>query len=198
MQGIREGRNYVSDGRSHLMGFAVNGTEMGRGDSELRLAAPGTVKITAQVAAMLDPKPGESLRHKRYDEKPYWDLERARIGGTRTVPVELIVNGVAVDRQVIEADGKIRPITFSRKLDRSSWVALRILFSSHTNPIFVTVQGKPIRASRDSIEWCLKAVDQCYRQKAPRIRLEDRGEMERMYESARRAYRARLAEVPAN
>ncbi|MCC6363454.1 MAG: CehA/McbA family metallohydrolase [Bryobacterales bacterium] len=198
VRGIREGRNYVSDGRSHLMGFAVNGVEMGKGDSELRLAAPGAVRITAQVAAMLDPKPDESFRHKRYDQKPYWDLERARIGDTRTVPVELIVNGVAVDRQVIEADGKIRPITFTHKLDRSSWVALRILFSSHTNPVFVTVQGKPIRASRDSIEWCLRAVDQCYQQKAPRVRLEERGEMERMYESARRAYRARLAEVPAN
>jgi hypothetical protein len=26
------------------------------------------------------------------DEKPYWDLERARIGDTRQVPVELVVN----------------------------------------------------------------------------------------------------------
>lgn len=198
VQGIREGRNYVSDGRSHLMGFAVNGAGMGQGGSELRLAAPGTVKITAQVAAMLDPKPDPSIRHKRYDEKPYWDLERARIGDTRTVPVELIVNGVAVGRQIIEADGRIRPVTFTHELSRSSWVALRILYSSHTNPVFVTVQGKPIRASRDSIEWCLRAVDQCYQQKAPRVRLEERGEMERMYESARKAYRARLAEVPAN
>ena len=27
------------------------------------------------------------------DQKPYWDIERARIGETRTVPVEVIVNG---------------------------------------------------------------------------------------------------------
>jgi hypothetical protein len=33
--------------------------------------------------------------------------------------------------------------------------------TDHTNPIFVVVGGQPIRASRKSAEWCLKAVDQC-------------------------------------
>ncbi|HUQ94086.1 MAG TPA: CehA/McbA family metallohydrolase [Bryobacteraceae bacterium] len=195
VQGIREGRNYVSDGKSHLMAFQVDNVEMGIGDSELRLASPGTVKVTAQVAALLDEKPNEAIRSKPYDQKPYWDLERARTGSTRTVPVELIVNGVAVARQSIEADGKQRPISFTHKMNQSSWVALRVLHSSHTNPIFVTVGGKGIRASRESIEWCLKAVDQCYQQKLPRIRLEERGEMERAYEAARAAYRQRLKEV---
>jgi hypothetical protein len=40
-------------------------------------------------------------------------------------------------------------------------VALRILPSSHANPVFVLVGGKPIRASRRSVEWCLKGVGQC-------------------------------------
>jgi hypothetical protein len=57
------------------------------------------------------------------------------------------------------------------------------------------VGGKPVRASRQSIEWCLKAVDVCWQQKAPRIRLEERGEAERTYETARQEYRKRLAEV---
>jgi len=75
---------------------------------------------------------------------------------------------------------------------------LRILPSSHTNPIFVLVNDKPIRASRKSAEWCLKAVDQCWSQKSPHIRLEERGEAERVYGAAREAYRQRLSETAAS
>ena len=193
-QGLREGRNYVSDGRSHLVDFKVNGAAMGEGASELKLAQAGTVKVTASVAALLDEKPDESIRNRRYDQKPYWELERARIGDSRRVPVELIVNGESVARKEIDADGTMREISFDVKIDISSWVALRILPSSHTNPVFVVVNGKPIRASRRSVEWCLKSVDQCYAMKMPRIRLQERGEAERAYEYARQAYRQRLAE----
>ena len=196
--GIREGRNYVSDGMSHLLEFRVNGTEMGAGASEVRLAAPGVAHVTANVAALLDETPDESIRKLPYDEKPYWNLERARIGNSRKVPLELVVNGEPVARQEIEADGVERPVTFDHKIDRSSWVALRILPSSHTNPIFVLVNDKPIRASRKSAEWCLKAVDQCWSQKSPHIRLEERGDAERAYAEAREAYRQRLNETVAS
>src|SRR5438045_2973789 len=137
VNGIREGRNYVSDGKSHLLDFKVNDVEMGDGASELKLAAGGKVHVTANVAALLEETPDESVRGKRYDEKPYWDLERARIGNSRTVPLELVVNGVAVARTEIAADGKTRPVSFDTNIDRSSWVALRILPPSHTNPNFV-------------------------------------------------------------
>ncbi len=194
-QGLRQGRNYVSDGKSHLIDFRVGNVEMGAGESELRLSAPGSVRITAQVGALLDVQPDEAVRSRRYDQKPYWDLERSRIAATRTVPLELIVNGQAVARQTFTADGKLRPVTFDYKVDRSSWIALRILPSSHTNPVFVLVDGKPVRASRKSIEWCLNAVDQCYRQKLPRVRVEERTEMQQYYEAARAAYRERLREA---
>ena len=194
--GIREGRNYVSDGMSHLIDFRVNGTEMGT--SEVALAAPAAVHVTANVAALLDETADESIRKLPYDEKPYWNLERARIGSSRRVPLELVVNGEAVARKEIDADGVERPVTFDYKIDRSSWVALRILPSSHTNPIFVLVDAKPIRASRKSAEWCLKAVDQCWSQKSPQIRLEERGEAERVYRAAREAYRQRLNETAAS
>ena len=195
VDGVREGRNYVSDGKSHLIDYRVNGVEVGTND--VKLAAPGAVRVTANVAALLGDAPDERLRTLPYDEKPYWDLERARIGNTRKVPLELVINGEAVARQEVEADGMQRPVTFDYKVDRSSWVALRILPSSHTNPIFVTVGDKPIRASRKSAEWCLKAVDQCWMQKSPHIRLEERGEAERTYEAAREAYRQRLQETTA-
>jgi hypothetical protein len=195
VDGVREGRNYVSDGKSHLIDFGVNGVEVGT--SEVKLASPGALHVTAKVAALLGETPDEEIRKLPYDEKPYWDLERARIGNTRKVPLELVVNGEPVARQEVEADGVQRPVTFDYKIDRSSWVVLRILPSSHTNPIFVTVGGKPIRASRKSAEWCLKAVDQCWTQKSPHIRLEERGEAERTYEAARAAYRERLTETAA-
>src|SRR5581483_465556 len=194
IEGIRQGRNYVSDGKSHLIDFKVNDQEMGDRRSELRLAGPQPVRITATVAALLEETPDENIRKLPYYEKPYWDLERARIAGSRKVPLELVVNGRAVARRDIEADGKPQPVSFDYRVERSSWIALRILPSSHTNPIFVLIGDKPIRASRMSAEWCLRAVDQCWKQKAPRIRLEERGEAERVYEAARQVYRERLAE----
>lgn len=197
VRGIREGRNYASDGRSHLIDFRVNAQAMGEGASEVKLAAAGTVKVSAKVAALLENAPDEALRSRPYDQKPYWELERSRIANSRKVPLELIVNGQAVSRREIEADGKLQDITFDVNLTQSSWIALRILPSSHTNPIFVSVGGKPIRASRKSIEWCLQAVDQCYRMKLPRIRLEERPDFERAYEAARQAYRTRLNEATA-
>ena len=90
--------------------------------------------------------------------------------------VELVVNGQVAVSQEVPADNRPHDLTFSVKIDRSSWVALRVLASSHTNPIFVIVGGKPIRASRRSAEWCLKAVDQCWSQKAPKISARERDE----------------------
>jgi len=195
-RGVREGRNYVTDGKSHLLDFKVNNAEMGSGASEARLGTPGQVRVTARVAALLNETPDENIRQRRYDRQPFWDLERARLGDSRKVPLELVVNGRAVARKEIVADGELRPVTFDVPVDRSSWVALRILPSSHTNPIFVLVGEKPIRASRQSVEWCLRAVDQCWQQKSPRIRPAERGEAERVYEAARQAYRQRLKETP--
>ena len=68
------------------------------------------------------------------------------------MPVEIVVNGAVVATQKLVADGKVRALTFDIPLDRSSWIAARILPSSHTNPVFALVGGKPIRASRQSAD----------------------------------------------
>ncbi len=192
---VRAGRNYVSDGKSHLMDFAVNGVQAGTGESEVRLDAPATVKVTVTAAANLDTNPVESIRQARYDEKPYWDLERARIGNSREVPVEIVVNGAVVATQKLVADGKVRALTFDIPLDRSSWIAARILPSSHTNPVFALVGGKPIRASRQSAQWCLNAVNQCWTQKASKIKAGELDAARLAYDRARDVYRQRLAET---
>ena len=192
---VRAGRNYVSDGKSHLMDFGVGGVQAGAGDSELRLDAPGTVQVTVMAAANLETTPVESIRQARYDVKPYWDLERARLGNTREVPVEIVVNGTVVATQPLLADGTIRKLTFDVALDRSSWIAARILPSSHTNPVFAVVGGKPIRASRQSVQWCLNAVNQCWTQKAANIRASEIEAARAAYDHAREVYRQRLAET---
>lgn len=191
---IRNGRTYVSDGRSHLMDFSVNGIEIGTKNSEVRLGAPGEITAQVQVAAYLDPVPNESVSHLKYDEKPYWDLERARIGTSRKVPVELVVNGKPAGRQEILADGTKHEVVFHTAINKSSWVAVRILPSSHTNPIFVLVGGKPIRASRRSAEWCLAAVHQCWTQKARNISPSQIGEAKKAYDHAADVYRQLIAE----
>ena len=192
VRGLRDGRNYASDGKSHLIDFRVNGVEMGT-NTDVKLAASGQVKLTARIAARLDETPNEELRQKRVDQKPYWDVERARVGNTRTVPVEVIVNGLVVARREIQADGELRDEAFDVNIERSAWVALRILPSSHTNPVWVTVAEQPIR-SRKSAEWALKAVEQCWTQKVDRVRLSEQGEMKRAYDHARVEYRRLLAE----
>ncbi|MFN0100514.1 MAG: CehA/McbA family metallohydrolase [Bryobacteraceae bacterium] len=194
IHGIRDGRNYVSDGKSHLIDFRVNNVEMGTGDSTIKLAAPGTVKVTAKVAALLNETPDEAIRQRRVDQKPYWELERARTGNSRKVPLELLVNGNAVATQEITADGTMRDISFNVAIDKSAWVALRILPSSHTNPIWVTVGGKPIRV-KESIEWCVAAVERCFNQKIGRIRLTEQGEMKVAYDEAKAVYQRLLGEA---
>ncbi len=193
---IRTGRAYVSDGKSHLMDFAVNGQEAGTRDSEIRLDAPGRVTVSVTAAARLETAPVDSVRRARYDEKPYWDLERARLGDTREVPVEIVVNGVVAATRRMPADGVVRTLTFDLPIERSSWIAARILPSSHTNPVFAMVGGKPIRGPRQSVQWCLDAVSQCWTQKAGRIRGSELAAARSAYEAARQVYRDRLAEMP--
>jgi hypothetical protein len=121
-------------------------------------------------------------------------VERARIGDTREVPVELVANGEAVARKNVLADGQPRDVAFDVTIDKSSWIAVRILPSAHTNPIFALVGGRPVRASRRSAEWCLAAVDQCWTQKAPRTSVADLGEARKAYDQAREVYRKLIQE----
>ncbi|HXW08005.1 MAG TPA: CehA/McbA family metallohydrolase [Vicinamibacterales bacterium] len=195
---VAAGRSYVADGRSHLFDFTVDGMEAGTGASEVRLDGPRRVKVTVRAAARLDEVPNEAVRRKPYDETPYWDLERARIGNSREVPVEIVVNGSAVATQNLVADGTLRTLTFDVPIERSSWLAVRIFPSSHTNPVFALVGDQPIRASRRSAEWCLNAVNQCWSQKAPRIRPGELADARAAYEHARQVYRQRMAEAVAD
>jgi hypothetical protein len=200
-EGIKRGHSYVSDGKSHLLDFSVNGLAAGEQKSEIRLAEPGTVEVKANVAALLEPKPTdetEAIRKRSLNAKPYWDLERARVEKSRRVPVEVVVNGQAVDRKEIEADGTEREVTFRVPIKYSSWVCLRIFPSSHTNPVFVVVGDKPIRASRKSAEWCAQGVDRCWEQKRKAIRPKELAAAEEAFKKAREIYKQLAGECVAD
>ena len=194
IEGIRDGRNYVSDGMSHLIDFKVNGVQLGVNGSEVRLHGGESARVELKAAAMLPEVPDPKFHNLRYDEKPYWHVERARIPGTREVPVELIVNGLPVATKNLPADGRVHDLEFNVPIKKSSWIAVRILASSHTNPIFALVGDKPVRASRRSAEWLLAAVNQCWTQKAPRTRASDIEQARKAYDHAREVYKQRIAE----
>jgi hypothetical protein len=225
LEALRNGRSYVSDGRSHLMDFRVNGVGVGEKSSEVTAARGGRAHVTVKAAAYLDPLPVASLRDRpeeqppdsaadsHYDrsspfvmtpqgaiaelpyyEEPFWHVERARIRNTREVPVELVMNGRPIARKNIVADGGIHEVEFDTPIERSSWLAVRILGSSHSNPIFAIVDGKPIRASRASAQWCLSAVNQCWTQKAPLISKAELSEARKAYDHALEVYRKLIDE----
>jgi hypothetical protein len=194
--GLRDGRSYVSDGMSHLLSFSVGGQQLGASGSsekisQLDLPSASMQQVRCAVAAMLPATrdaAGQAIAERRPDEKPYWHLERARIGDSRQVPVELIVNGQVVASQNIAANGEVHDLEFEVSFDRSAWVAVRILPSLHTNPIFVIVDGQEIRASRRSAQWCRDAVDVCWSQKRERIRGDEIGAAKAAYDQARSIY----------
>ncbi len=194
---MKAGRSYVSDGKAHLLDFTVNERSIGTEGSELKLSGPQSVKVTFKAAALLNEKPNDELRRRAIDEKPFWDIERARVAHSRRVPVEIIVNGKSVERKEIEANGKVNDLEFEIPIERSSWVAARVFASAHTNPIYVLVGDKPIRASRKSVEWCIKGVEQCWASKSTsknRLREEERPACKAAYDHASEVYKKLLVE----
>ncbi len=172
---LRDGRSYISDGTSHLMEFAAsdatnakNKVAVGERGSELHLPRPGKVKFTLIAAT------------RQLD--------------TNAVPLEVVVNGYPVASKMIKSTGREQAVTFEVPIAHSSWVAVRTFPSAHSNPIFVIVDGKPIRASRRSVEWCLRGVDQCWSQKE-RFYLGAEHEPARLaYDHARHTYQQILQE----
>ena len=201
VEGVRDGRSYCSDGLTHLFDFEIDGLgvgESGAGDRSSYLAATKaqSLKIKCKAVGLLQEKPTpDDILERGLNQSPYWHIERARIPGTRTVPVELVVNGNPVERRIIEADGRVQELEFEYSPERSSWIAIRVFPAAHTNPIFVEVDGQPIRASKRSARWCLKSVDQCWKSKSPLIHEDERDAARSAYAHATNAYQAILDEA---
>ncbi len=187
---IQKGHSYVSEGNSHIIDFTVNGLEAGTNDSRLLLKEGQIVKVKAKVLANLpaqQDEAGKAIAESSVSEQPYWSIERARIPGTQKVRVELIINGEPVDTKEITADAQWNAIGFDYKVTHSCWAALRIFPSSHTNPVFIIADGKPI-LERKSAQWSRDAVDQCWKMKQGNIRPGERQAASEAYDEARKFY----------
>jgi hypothetical protein len=180
---LKAGRSYMTDGSVHLLKFAVNGTEVGTGNSEIKVSREADLNISASIAAYLPVKIGDTSDMDRF----YYNPEKSRIGKSRNMKVELVVNGIVEDSSFLRADGKINNIRFKHKINKSSWVALRVPWSAHSNPIFVLVDDKPI-CERRSAEWCMKAVEQCWKMKEPNIRDSEKSAAKAAYDAALKIY----------
>lgn len=201
LRALRAGRSYVSDGKSHLIDFTVNGRELGVSDSQVQLRSGEVVNVRARAAAWLSESPSAVERYiAQSDEQrqPAWDIARARIPGSRDVAVELVMNGKVVAAKSIEADGSWSEIEFDVPVTQSSWLALRIFPSSHSNPIFVEVDDSPVRASAASANWLARAVGHLWQTKSRLIHADEREEAENAYEKARAEYLLRAQEALDN
>ncbi len=194
IEALKAGRSYVSDGFSHLIDLHVNGTSLGENSSKVNVSNGDSLTISVKAVAMLDEvqsEIGKIIQTRKFYEGPFWHIEKSRIGNSRKVPVELIVNGEVVDRKEIEADGKWNELEFNYLASESCWVAIRVLPSSHTNPILVHVDDQPI-IRKESVEWCLKALKQCWNEKSKAIRENEIQEARAAYDQAENVYRSLL------
>lgn len=169
---LGRGDSYVSDGSCHLMDFQVttdaNDSASTSAGGETFAVKNGDIYATVTVAARRD--------------------------GAPSLPVELIVNGYPVAEQKIPADGEERTLKFATTVDRSSWIAVRVMPHAHTNPVYVTVDGKPIRGNEASARWCLAGVEQCWLSKQKTYAEAEQADAAAAYEHARQAYRRILEE----
>ena len=71
---------------------------------------------------------------------------------------------------------------------------MRALGSSHSNPVWVIVNDKPVRASKRSAVWCLESVDKCWAQKERFISKNELDDAKLAYKHARTEYKKRIEE----
>jgi hypothetical protein len=196
------GRSYVSDGYAHALSFRADGAAPG---DVVAIAQPATVRVTARVAfAATTPRTvAQGTRQPAGGRRFVGDTVTLHgtqadewvQGGTRLV--ELIVNGHSVASQEVPADGQPHDLEFEVPIEQSSWLALRHFPQLHTNPVNVTVAGKPIRASRRSAQWCMATIEQLWRVRQTDIADSERAEAERTFAQALAIYRQRADEAVA-
>jgi hypothetical protein len=190
------GRLYCGDGRTHFLDWSI--ADRRTGEKTIALAKRGMVVVKCLVAARLEETPGSNAvvpaASPNLTPEFGWNIEKARLAQTRDVAVELIVNGKPVAQHRLVANGRPQELSFSTRVERSSWLALRGLPSAHTYPIFIEVEGKPIRASKRSARWCRACVDKLWEVKSPQIREKERPAAAEAYNFARQAYDRIIAE----
>ena len=175
VQSIGDGRSYVSDGFCHLLDLSATAatsgkqTLVGLNGSELKLADSGEATFEVDAAALLQ--------------------------GKETVEAELVVNGYPVATQTLKANGQPQKLTFKYQFASSSWAAIRVFPHAHTNPIYVVVDGEPVRGPVDSARWCLAGVEQCWKSKQNTYAASEQNDARAAYDHARNVYSKLIGET---
>jgi hypothetical protein len=201
--GLAAGKSYVSDGYAHALKFSVDNQTPGGVD--VLLDEPGKVVVRASVAFAAEtplavaygsivPKEGRRLVGDTVLLHGPRNEETVK-GGRRLV--EIVVNGEPVTSREVPADGKIHELEFSVPINRSSWVALREFPQLHTNPVNVLVANRPIRASKDSAQWCIETIELLWKNRRNSIAASERDEAKRTFDRAIERYRQIAREADA-
>jgi hypothetical protein len=201
IKALAAGRSYVSDGYAHALSFDVNGAQSGE---DLKLGQPSPVTIRTKVIFAEETPLGvahgtESAPEGLRMTGDTVNLHRDRnegfiIRSQRTI--ELIVNGQVVEQRMIAADGRPKDMIWKYQIERSSWIAIRQLPQLHTNPVRVIVEGKPIRASRNSALWCAESIQNLIANRMKYISKDEAEEALSTFHKAIRTYEMIAAECP--
>ncbi|MCC6421294.1 MAG: CehA/McbA family metallohydrolase [Gemmataceae bacterium] len=178
-EGLAKGRSYVSDGYAHALDLKVGGKTPGQ---EVKLERGGKVRVAAKVTFA--------------KETPLGTAKGGTVPTGNKRLVELIVNGRVAATRAVPADDRPHDVEFEVAIPRSSWVALRQFPQLHTNPVNVIVEGKPIRASRKSAQWCADCIEQLWRARNRAIADNERAAAEQAFQRAIGRYREIAAEAP--
>lgn len=163
-KGIADGRSYVSDGYAHCWDVKAGDGTLG---DTVKAKAGDKLAVTAKVAFDPELTLGTSIG--------------GRVPANAKRTIELVVNGQVVDKKEVPADQKPHDVAFEVKVEKSSWVALRSFPQMHTNPVFVSVDGKPIRASRESAKWCVGVIEQLWKVREKDIAKGERAAAEKAF-----------------
>jgi hypothetical protein len=199
LQGLAKGQSYVSDGYAHALDFQVDGKHAG---DILELEQAQVIQVSASVAfapempvgiaydGAISRLSGDTVTF--HGPKP--NENERKMGGVRRI--ELIVNGRVVETQEVDADGITHELRFQTKIDRSSWVAIRQFPQLHTNPVIVSLNKQPIRASRKSALWCVECIERLWHARSRSISDSERSQAEAAFKEATQAYQRIAGEAP--
>ncbi len=194
------GQSYVSDGYAHALDFRVN--QKAPGTEDVQLLEPGSVLIEAVVSfapatpegvayGTVAPEANRLTGDTRLLHAPR-SMEYVK-GGEREL--EIIVNGEVITSRRVPADGKQHKLRFEIPVSQSSWVAMRQFPQLHTNPVNVLVGDRPIRASRQSVQWCIEATRLLWTNRNSYISDTEKETARQAYDQALAIYEQILAET---
>jgi hypothetical protein len=201
--GLASGRSYVSDGFVHCLEFSATHGELSAmvGD-RLILDGPSDVKVKATIGVASQMPSSVAYATRQPEGGRRFIGDTVTLHGSRSNEwvatgervVECVVNGRVVASQRVVGDGKLQSVEFDLKLEDSSWLAIRVFPSMHSNPIEAIVRQQPIRASKQSARWCIETIEQLWNQRERNIVSTEREQAREAFQFAINEFRKREAQ----